>query len=861
MNRVRSFLMSCLVFAVFILPIAHAAEDSLQFDIPRLDGITVDGDASDWAEEGFKAFVLTNTQGVQKHPEDFDASFRLGWDDQGLLVLLNVTDDIFIEHEDPRLMWLWDSAELFLAAEVGENKDYYQAVVSPGVAEGQPELRTEVYDNRVLPGEAELSVEAARVKSENGYVLEVRLPWANLGIAPSLGEVVGFQVFVNDVDEKATDFAGRFQLQWYSRWTKHGSNWMHKVRLAKEASPDLRVAARGAYYDRGATRLFAVAEPGLAGKSVAVFEGERKLGEQMLIDVRDRCQAEIILPTPRRGEKYGPLDLRAAGESVGSTHIRTENKARDDMFFLDGIAFETYCFTSTTFPRCDFQYPRQARDVLGNYSIRTTFYDNGYNEVSRADRVGRYGAVVEVTPEAGPAIHRNITLVRVPVEMEEYWPGEGVGVLPTIQFPAVYGVGDEAGQELADAVGLHIINLLQWSLDRDKETAVVLGELYDGPQMPFDAPARAAIYYGDRAWWNGLLRKLDGQAKPPQSAWVRRAEGESAPTLREGTPEDAGFAPDTVERLDALCREWVEAANEGMVLLVARNGVVVFHRAYGERDMQPVVVDTPMWIASITKTIAGTCMMMLVDQGQVDLTAPISDYLPMLRDTAFDEAPVSVRSLYTHTHGIPAWFEDYSAENEVPRAFDVAPGIAPHEEHYYCGVGYSLGSRIIERVSGKCLAEFYHDEVLAPLGMEDTLVFWDSAGAAMSTAYDMAVLGQMLLNGGAYGDVRLMRPETVEQMRPTKLSWVKGEESAMEWGIGTTCWPDLDYGQFSESTYGHDGSSGSILRIDPENNLLITGVRSKPAGTSDAYRAKFFNLVHDCLVDPAPVVEKPHQQR
>jgi CubicO group peptidase (beta-lactamase class C family) len=850
----------CISLILSASTIVHAAEDSLLFDVPRLDGITVDGAAGDWNDSGFRVAVLTDTQGVQKHPADFDASFRLGWDEQGLLVLLKVTDNVFVEHDDPAMIWLWDSVELFLAEEVREDADYFQAAIGPGVADSQPALRQKVYDLRVDRDDTELTIEAARSVIDGGYLLEARLPWANLGFSPTTGDVVGFQVFVNDVDEKATDFAGRFQLQWYSRWTQHGSEWMHKVRLADAPSPATLVTARGAYYDRGATRLFAAADPSLEGASLAVYDGDREIGSQKLTSVRERCQAEIVLPTPPRGQVYPALDLRVDGKSVGASHVRTENKTAEDMVFFDTLAFESYCFTSSTFPRCDFRYPRQARDVLGSYQIRTTFYDNNYNEVGHADHVGRYGAVVEVIPEEGATIRRNVTLVRVPVEIEEFWAQTIQDPQANLLFPKAYGIDAETARASQQIIGLHLQNLLLNSLRDDPETAILLAQLYDGPTAAFPTPLDGQLYYGNRAWWNTLLRKLQGQGEATLTT-PRAIEGPAAPTLHEGTPAEAGFAPDTAERLDALCQEWVEAADEGMAFLVARNGIIVFQRAYGESDGTPVTLESPLYLASTTKTFAGTGMMMLVDQGLVDLTAPISDYLPLLKGTAYDDEPVSVRSLYTHTHGIPRIELDCSAANDAERAFDVASSITPHRQHFYCSVGYFVGPRITENVSGKCLAEYYHDHLLAPLGMKNTLLAWDSPGyMASSTPYDLALLAQMLLNGGAYGDQRFMRPETVELMRPTKLDWVDGPDNAKEWGIGVTTFADLDAGQFSASTYGHDGSSGSLLRIDPENNLVVTGVRSKPAGISDVYRGKFFTLIRECLNDPAPLVEKPHQR-
>ena len=161
------------VFCMSMVAIAMAA-DTTTFSVPRLNGIGIDGDPADWGDSGFRVDIMTGEDGKILPADDLDASFRLGWDNQGLLLLLTVDDNSAVEFSDVEERGYGDLVALFVAAERGSSERYL-TTISPGLDPKYPDLRSSLQDFRKTPGE-ELSVDAARSKTETGYALEVSLP-------------------------------------------------------------------------------------------------------------------------------------------------------------------------------------------------------------------------------------------------------------------------------------------------------------------------------------------------------------------------------------------------------------------------------------------------------------------------------------------------------------------------------------------------------------------------------------------------------------------------------------------------------------------------------------------------------------
>ncbi len=233
----------------------------------------------------------------------------------------------------------------------------------------------------------------------------------------------------------------------------------------------------------------------------------------------------------------------------------------------------------------------------------------------------------------------------------------------------------------------------------------------------------------------------------------------SSPLL-ESSPESVGMSPERLERIDRMLREAVDEQQiPGAVALVARKGKIVFLRAYGMSDHQTqraLRTDDIFRIASQTKAITSTAVMMLWEEGHFQLDDPISNWIPEFKDTGvlktFDKdsvtwttepvkTPITIRHLLTHTSGLGYGvidgddrFKKMYAKAGVTDLFTTEPvtigesvrKLAKLPLHHHPGekFTYSEGLDVlgyfIEIVSGMTFEAFLKERLFEPLGMHDT---------------------------------------------------------------------------------------------------------------------------------------------
>ena len=173
-----------------------------------------------------------------------------------------------------------------------------------------------------------------------------------------------------------------------------------------------------------------------------------------------------------------------------------------------------------------------------------------------------------------------------------------------------------------------------------------------------------------------------------------------------------------------------------IVVAVAEDGKIVWEEAFGWADVENRVRATPNTIyrlGSISKTITATGLMLLVEEGKVDLDKPVIDYLPEeVRPRVFEGEirDVTVRHLLSHRSGTPAYAESFFEDDpENPRPFAETVhryGIItypPGKAFIYCNLGYQMLARIIAEVSGMSYAEFIDGRVFVPLRMDHAVVY------------------------------------------------------------------------------------------------------------------------------------------
>ncbi|MHB8086113.1 MAG: serine hydrolase domain-containing protein, partial [Dehalococcoidia bacterium] len=292
--------------------------------------------------------------------------------------------------------------------------------------------------------------------------------------------------------------------------------------------------------------------------------------------------------------------------------------------------------------------------------------------------------------------------------------------------------------------------------------------------------------------------------------------------------EDAGLSSAKLDEIGAtLTADIADGKINGAVLLVARNGKTAYLKSFGTRDADnklPMQTDSIFRIFSMTKSLTAVSVAMLMEEGKLALTDPVSKYIPAFKDMKVaqitqDKAgndvvtlvtadrEITIKDLATHTSGLGYWFllptalqniylEAGMADLEGLTNAQVCDKIAtlPLSENpgtlYRYGMNYDVLGRVIEVISGMTIDQFFAERIYKPLNMKDSgfqiaaknadrLVYldpswplyndptspdrkyWSGGGGSQSTAVDYARFAQMLLNGGQLDGVRLLKPETV----------------------------------------------------------------------------------------------------
>ena len=192
----------------------------------------------------------------------------------------------------------------------------------------------------------------------------------------------------------------------------------------------------------------------------------------------------------------------------------------------------------------------------------------------------------------------------------------------------------------------------------------------------------------------------------------------------------ASYAQSPVHRMDEIVQSYVDAKDFIGSVLVAKDQSVLLNRGYGYADAEWKIPNTPTTkfrLGSVTKQFTAAAIMRLVEQGRLDLDAPIKRYMPDA-PTTWDR--VTVRLLLTHQAGIPNFtaFPDYgqtqahdtSPEALVARFRDKPLDFVPGSRFSYSNSGYALLGYLLERVSGQAYSTFLKSSFFEPLGMSAT---------------------------------------------------------------------------------------------------------------------------------------------
>jgi uncharacterized protein YbbC (DUF1343 family)/CubicO group peptidase (beta-lactamase class C family) len=370
--------------------------------------------------------------------------------------------------------------------------------------------------------------------------------------------------------------------------------------------------------------------------------------------------------------------------------------------------------------------------------------------------------------------------------------------------------------------------------------------------------------------------------------------------------------------IDAAVAESIQKKElPGAVVLVARRGGVVWRKAYGARALVPareeMTVDTVFDVASLTKVVAtSTSALILVERGKLRLSDPVSRYIPELKGEGRER--ITVEHLLTHRSGYAPDFdlgERWEGHEEMLKRLYVEPlRAAPGARFVYSDIGMIALGEVIGRVSGEPLDTFARKNIFEPLGMKDTgfrpagsaseanvrriaptesvrgmksylggTGDADASGETMlrgqvhdptanrmggvaghaglfSTADDLAVFCQMIMNGGEYNGARILSPLGVAEMTRPRQVTEDGGARGLGWDVNTTF--STNRGDlFPAGSFGHTGFTGTSIWIDPASETFVVFLSNRvhPDGKGDVspLRGRVANVVASAVTDAATV--------
>lgn len=341
----------------------------------------------------------------------------------------------------------------------------------------------------------------------------------------------------------------------------------------------------------------------------------------------------------------------------------------------------------------------------------------------------------------------------------------------------------------------------------------------------------------------------------------------------------------------------------GAVTLVANRERILHLEAVGMADIadnRPMKPDAMFWIASMTKPITGAAVLMLQDEGKLNVDDPVAKYLPEfqnLKTPSGKPANLTLRHLLTHTSGLAeAGPEDSKAARTladlIPAFLKQPTQFEPGSRWQYCQSGINTAARVVEVVSGLSFPDFLQARLFTPLGMKDTTFYpskeqvariatsYKKTGANLesvgvfsfggkdpsnrdrpplangglySTAADYARFLRMVLNAGELDGKRYLKAETVKFMTTVQSGDVKtGFTPGNGWGIA---WcvvrePQGVSAMLSPGSCGHGGAYGTQAWIDPVKGVayvLMVQRANFPNSDDSPLRKAFQQAAADAL--------------
>ena len=579
-------------------------------------------------------------------------------------------------------------------------------------------------------------------------------------------------------------------------------------------------------------------------RPVAVHFGYNYNGEAKLVpfDLR-KGSNNIVIKTINKDWDW-KIKCKILDKKHGQALITKRNESQEYNDFLSirlkpANYRHTYTSRVGTFPRLIVDKPGLAREYLGgNYSIKVKWFDSQANEVFYPKIEGRYGFYAEIIGANGIILKKGGTLFFLHNDRMVWNNRLEVS-------PEYFPIGDitkEVWKEHKEAISFYMGHITLESIFQQENANLLLSFLHEMGKHRYkrDKKLTPLILNGDyhAQIKQKVLGKEDVYTKlaPPKKILSKPQ------FLKDEQKSFQRNNPKFTKELRKICKDWIKDDGSPFDMVLARDGNILFHDAFGEDDYGKFTINTPTEIASITKLFTGILFAQFVDQNILGIDDPVGKYLP---DFPL-EGPqaLTLRHCFTHTSGLDGhalyggvhnpWLEN----TLILTLQDQRVGT----KYNYNGMGYNLAGKVMEVVSGKSIFRLFHEYLYEPLGMENTYHDWDLAISVYSTAYDLAILAQMILNGGSYGGKTYFSKETFEKILPKdlkhfypNLTYFNDWDRDRPVGIGTVIqeWKvkDEQTGEdiymLSKNVIGHGSATSSQFRIDLDNNIIITQTRRR----------------------------------
>jgi hypothetical protein len=500
------------------------------------------------------------------------------------------------------------------------------------------------------------------------------------------------------------------------------------------------------------------------------------------------------------------------------------------------------------FPDLEVSSPATVNKFLGeDYSIDVRWFDTYLKEVDTLLQAGRYGYYAEITGANGIVMKRAGTFFCTPND----WMGWSEPFLSNIDYFPFDSVPKTVWEENRELISDYGGQILLKSIVNNQDGGILMSFIHDMHLKKLKPGPYYTPVIMDGDYHIRLKKKILGiENKYPGLSAPKKTNHSSAvlhPLEGKDIENNASFEM----AMMALCQEWAELSGEPFDMLIAKDGAILFHGAFGENLRGVFTTEEPTEIASITKLYTGLLFAQFVDQGLLGIDDPVGKYLPDF--PTIGEKALTLRQCFTHTsglygHGSLGGVQNPWLDNSIALWL---PYIEPGKRHYYNGMGYNLAGKVMEIIAGKSIFHLFHEYLFAPLGLQNTQLDIDLAYGIRSTAYDMAVVGQMLLNQGSYGDLRFFSEKTYEALLPVDLEIYFPNIKGRNWGIGITPmnrWQrDEESGEkrniLSDSVIGHGSATSSILNVDLENGIVISQSRMNAGKQYHEYLNKAYLLI------------------